>query len=130
MRFFKVFAEIVADAFRSAFTFIVNNLRNFAWILNAILPYVTYMIGQYAMLIRKDFTIGFELLIPFAVMILIYFLKRFADKLGKGTTIPIPEKRFTEIDEDGEVSIRNDRVQELILYLADLEDWMQRKGLL
>ena len=33
-------------------------------------------------------------------------------------------------DDYGEVSIPNNRIQELILYLADLEDWLERKGLL
>ena len=37
---------------------------------------------------------------------------------------------FTEVDDYGEVSIPNNRIQELILYLADLEDWLERKGLL
>lgn len=130
MRFFKIFAEIIADVFRSVLLFIVNNLRNFAWILDAALPYAMYVIGQHVMATRKELTAGSELFIPIAVMVLIYFFRSFANKLGKGMTIPVPKKRFTEIDEDGEVSIRNDRVQELILYLADLEDWMQRKGLL
>ncbi len=130
MRFFKVFAEIIKDINLAISSFVVNNLRNFALIIDAALPYGMYVIGQYAMLARKEFAIGSELFIPIAVMALTYLLRSFANKLGKGVTIPVPEKRFTEIDEDGEVSIRNDRVQELILYLADLEDWMQRKGLL
>ena len=57
-------------------------------------------------------------------------LRSYANKIGKGTTIPVPDKRFTEVDDYGEVSIPNNRIQELILYLADLEDWLERKGLL
>ena len=75
-------------------------------------------------------SVGGEIFIPLIFCILIFFIKSYANKIGKGTTIPIPNKRFTEEDDDGEVSIENRRIQELILYTADLEDWLERKWLL
>ena len=85
---------------------------------------------QYIAINKNDITVGLEILIPIVFIILIFYLKSTANKLGKGTTIPIPDKRFTKIDDDGEVTIENKRIQELILYVADLEDWLERKGLL
>lgn len=110
--------------------FITSNLRNFAWILNFILPYVMYVIGQNVCAERGKIAFGGELFIPILFCVITYYIRSYANKIGKGTTIPVPDKRFTEVDDYGEVSIPNNRIQELILYLADLEDWLERKGLL
>lgn len=129
-RFIRITLEIILDIVRAVTYFITHNLRNFAWLLNLILPYVMYFIGQKACADRGQVTVGSELFIPIVVCVIIYYLRSYANKIGKGTTIPVPEKRFTEVDDYGEVSISNNRIQELILYLADLEDWLERKGLL
>lgn len=106
--------------------FIKSNLRGFAKVLNFVLPYAMYMLGQHTYKIK----ISEELLIPLVAFILIYLINSYANKIGKGITIPVPDKRFTEVDDDGEVSIENKRIQELLLYTADLEDWFERKGML
>ena len=130
-RFLRITLAIILDAVQAIHYFIINNLRNFAWILNFILPYAMYVIGQSVCEERGRIAFGGELFIPVVFCMITYVLRSYANKLGKGTTIPVPDKRFTEVDEEsGEVNVRNDRVQELILYLADLEDWLERKGLL
>lgn len=123
-------SEIIIDIVQAVDYFITNNLRNFAWILNFILPYLMYIIGQNVYETRGYFGVGGELFIPIIFCVITYILRSYANKIGKGTTIPVPEKRFTEVDDYGEVSIPNNRIHELILYLADLEDWLERKGLL
>ena len=136
--FINVFVEITqtiieccTDAFFKAGNFLKSNLKNIALILNAILPYLMYIIGQQVYSERGKIAAGSEILLPICFCIIIYCLKSLANKFGKGTTIPLPRKRFTEVDEeDGEVSVENNRVHELLLYLADLEDWLERKGLL
>lgn len=130
-KFFNVLYWATVDALATICAFILNNLLNFARILNVILPYLMYFIGMWAMNKRGRYTIDMELIIPMVFLIVIYYLKTCANKIGKGTTVPIPAKRFTEVnEEDGEVSIEHDRLQELLLYVADLEDWLARKGLL
>lgn len=129
-RFFSIMSEIIIDIVQAVDYFITNNLRNFAWILNFILPYLMYIIGQNVYETRGYFGVGGELFIPIIFCVITYILRSYANKIGKGTTIPVPEKRFTEVDDYGEVSIPNNRIHELILYLADLEDWLERKGLL
>lgn len=62
--------------------------------------------------------------------ILALFLKGYSDRIGKGDVVPMPMKRFTSKEEDGLVTVRQDRVQEMILYLADVEDWLERKGMM
>lgn len=129
-RFLRITLAIIIDVVQAVDYFITSNLRNFAWLLNFILPYLMYLVGQNICASRGYLAVGGELLIPIIFCVIIYYFRSYANKIGKGTTIPVPDKRFTEIDDDGEVSIRNNRIQELILYLADLEDWFERKGLL
>lgn len=126
----NIFIEVIFDAFYAFADFVKNNLLMFSNALNLIVPYMTYFIGQYVAFERKEIAVGGEIFVPLIFLIIIYYMKCIANKLGKGTTVPIPDRRFTHVDEDGEVSIENKRIQELILYLADLEDWLERKGLL
>ena len=129
-RFFSIMGAIIIDVVRTVDYFITSNLRDFAWILNFTLPYLMYIIGQNVYATRGYLGVGSELFIPIVFCIITYVIRSYANKIGKGTTIPVPDKRFTEVDDYGEVSIPNNRIQELILYLADLEDWLERKGLL
>ena len=78
----------------------------------------------------SEFIISWELVLPILFALVIYYVKSIANKLGKGITVPAPTKRFTEIDEDGMVSVDMNRIQELLLYMADLEDWLEKKGML
>lgn len=128
---FRFTLEIILDVIGMVAYFIKENLRNFANLMNLLLPFGMYFVGQWCVVERGQVAVGGEIAIPIVVCIIVYYLRSLANKFGKGSSIPIPEKRFTEVDdESGEVNVRNDRVQELILYLADLEDWLERKGLL
>lgn len=124
MKILKAFIEIFLDIFYGIGYFIKKNLRSFANILNIACPYLMYLYGF------NSNNIGYEVFIPVIIMFIVYFLRALANKLGTGDMVPIPVKRFTEEDEDGEVYIRTDRVQELILYMADLENYLERKGYL
>lgn len=128
--FCMIIKDITVEAFCSFTYFVKSNLITFANILNMTVPYVMYFIGQYVACNKKEIAIGGEIFIPLAFIVLIFYLRSTANKIGKGTTMPVPDKRFTEVDDDGEVSIENKRIQELLLYMADLEDWMERKGIL
>lgn len=44
------------------------------------------------------------------------------------TGFPVPVKRFTSEYRDGEVTIENSRLQEMILYVCDVEDWLESSG--
>lgn len=129
-RICNIIIEITVEAFSNFVYFIESNLITLARILNFILPYAMYFIGHDIATNRGSFAVGLEFFIPLVFAVFIYYLKSTANKLGKGMTVPVPDKRFTEVDEDGEVRIENKRIQELILYMADLEDWMERKGML
>lgn len=130
MKILKITLEIFIDVMHNVSYFIKSNLWNAARLIEFMLPYVMYFIACEEYNDRGGFAIGGEIFIPLIVYITTYFIRSLANKLGKGLSIPVPNKRFTEVDDDGEVSISYNRTQELILYVADLEDWMERKGFL
>lgn len=104
---------------------------NMAIVIEILYPFGILFLGQYLALQRGRITIGGEIIVPIVVLVITYYVKEISNRCNKGTTVPTPHKRFTEVDYDsGEVNVRQERLQELILYLADLEDWLERKGLL
>ena len=129
-RALNVMKEIVIDLFYIMTNFFVSNMKNFANVLTVSCPYVMYFIGQYIYTDDLKFIYGYELAIPIAIVLITYFLHSAANKTGKGNMCPVPFKRFTKVSEDGEVSIEYGRLQELLLYVADVEYWLERKGIL
>lgn len=126
----KLTADIIQDATNTLVYFLVYNMRNFATILNILLPYAMLFIGEYVGITRGYYSAGGEIFLPVLVGTVILYIRAVASRLNKGYMVPVPAKRFTEISEDGEVSVEVSRTQELILYVADLEDYLERKGLL
>ena len=105
------------------------NARYLAILVETACPFGMYFIGQRLALSRGYITVGGEVVLPIIVILVVYYMKEISSRLNKGTRIPIPARRFTEVDhETGEVNVHQDRVQELILYVADIEDWLERKG--
>lgn len=130
-RFLYVSKSILMDFKYEVIYFIKSNLRYFSQALDLIVPYIMYYLGMWSFNSRGTYTFGGEVFIPIVIMFASYFCKSFANKTGKGSTIPIPAKRFTIYDEEsGEVSIEKKRLQEMLLYMADLEDWLNKKGML
>lgn len=119
----KIIKIIWRQTIKSTVGFLKDNLRNISYMLIVMLPFTMYFIGKYY---PNDYLF---LLIPIFILLLCYWLIKISDEIGKGYKIPTPNKRFTTIDEYGEVSIENDRLQELILYIGDLEDWFKRRGI-
>ena len=126
----NIVKEITIDILHAMTYFIVSNMRNFANILNVSCPYLMYFIGQYVATGNCEFVFSYYLFIPILIVLITYYLHSAANKTGKGNACPVPTKRFTSVSEDGEVSIEQSRLQELLLYMADLEDWMERKNIL
>ena len=94
------------------------------------LPYLMYFIGVEMYKVRGHFAIGGEVFIPIVLFLISWFLKSFADKIGKGEAPPVPNERFTTEDSEGEVSCEYSRLQEMLLFVNDYEKWLERKGLL
>lgn len=130
MQVIKLIVLIITDWFHAVFTWIHKNLKNFAFVLDTVCPYVTGAAIVQSYQERGQLAFGGEWLIPLFFWITSMLLKEIANRTGKGLTVPVPKKRFTEVSEDGEVTIPTTRIEELLLYVCDLEDWLERKGML
>lgn len=124
----KLMGEVLCELILGIGYMIENSLRPLSKLLVYLLPYVMMFMGAYGYKERQSFVPGGELFIPVVVFLVSYFIGQMANKLGKGDTFPVPQKRFTAEDEDGNPEIEVDRIQELILYIADVEEWLSRKG--
>lgn len=111
--------EMVMDFFRM----LKNGIPIFSIILKASIPYMMYYFGKY------EPNKMHWLFLPMVVWFVTIVFDRLAEKTGKGKNIPVPVKRFTEEDADGEVSIEQSRLQEMILYVNDVENYLERHHL-
>ena len=126
----QLLKTIIVETIGAVISWLHNNLRNIANILGVICLYVTGYAVLSAYQIRGHFAAGGEWFIPLMFWFVMYLLRSIANRTGKGISIPKPSKRFTEVSDDGEITIPTARVEELIQYMCDLEDWMERKGLM
>lgn len=114
--------------------YVANSLTNYIGsMIIWLLPYVTLVVG--IALCKSDiFSVLSDfywiLPIPIIVLFIARYLKWYADTIGKGDSCPKPIERFTEVDDNGMISVEHNRMQELILYVADVEDYLERKGIL
>ena len=124
----NIIKEITIELIGAFIYVFISNMRNIANVLTFICPYLMYFLGQY--LLTGGCKFSLYLIIPILISLSAHYLHSAANKTGKGNACPVPARRFTEVSDEGEVSIENDRLQELLLYMADLEDWMERKNIM
>lgn len=120
--------EVINDAISRAIQWFWKNVYVIANTVMFLSPYMYMYLASVLTYSRGYVAVGGEYLVPVAVALVCGMSKCIADKLGKGIDVPIPVQRFTEIDNDGEVRIPVERSEELILYMADLEDWLEKQG--
>lgn len=126
---FVVMYNVIKDALSGFGEIVVRSLLPVSRIMEMVLPYIMLFIGYDLYESRGGIYIGGEFAVPFLVWVIIYFMRGLARYCGiKRSTLPVPRKRFTEVSEDGEVTAEKARLQEMLLYMADLEDWMQKRG--
>ena len=136
MKSISVIWSLFVELIRSIKTFIYNNMGVFADILSLwIMPYFMLYLGGKLTISRGGIYIGSELFLPILINLISYVMNGYLSKT-KSTSIPVPNERFTIVfnDEDlelgEEVVVKKGRLNEMIIYVAQLEDWLEKKGLL
>lgn len=129
-RFFKVLRAVIGEMLSICEYVLSTSIYPISKLLIIALPYLMLFIGVEMYKVRGYFAVGGELLLPIVVFLISWFLRSFADKIGKGEAPPIPRERFTVEDSEGEVSCEYSRLQEMLLFVNDYEKWLERKGLL
>jgi len=124
----NICVEVINDAIGRAIQWFWKNVYVIANIILFLSPYGYMYLASMLTYSRGYVAVGGEYLVPVVIALVCGMFKGIADKLGKGLDVPVPTQRFTEIDSDGEVRIPVERSEELILYMADLEDWLEKQG--
>lgn len=130
----KSILKVIKKSFRRRIkqikVFIGNNLYYMPIMIDAILPYLMLIIGEYVYKQRSAYVIGGELLVPVFVTIISTLIRDYADESNKGKNIPLPRdgKRYTYVDKDDNVSIVQSNYKELIIYVSEVEDYLERIG--
>ena len=100
---------------------LIEELDKVAVVLQILIPIV---------IARTDLSTPKMLLVSCVLVVLVKYIKEVGYKLNHVTErgFPIPTQRYTEVDENGFISIREEETQEAILYLCDVEEYLKSKG--
>lgn len=121
----KQLKMIIVEMIMTMLFVIKSNLYSMLVIIELMSPFIILKISK---------SLGIDILnismiaLWLLIYLVIYILKRLVNKQSYGYEFPVPRKRFTSCDGVGEYSINNDDIQEVILYLADVEDFLEKTG--
>lgn len=124
---FYIILEGFQRAFKATVYFIKHNLKKLSKGVLVALPFIMYYLGTRCGLSKDG--IAMWIIIPSLVFGLSAMIDWIAKNYENKVDLPVPPKRFTRVDEDGEVTIETKRLQELIIWLSEYEDWLERKGI-
>lgn len=117
----KLLSTISKEMFKDSLKAVKNSVPKISCLFKFSIPYLMYLFGRYCP------KITYLLFLPLIVWLVTNVLDRIAVKTIKGKQFPIPYERFTQEDDMGEVSIEQSRLQEMILYVNDVENYLQNK---
>lgn len=126
--YLKAFRSSVLELYYQFKYFISINLKYLIKLIDISIPYIYAYISILLYRERNDIIIGYEVLIPIIAYIILSILNNFLNKINRGYDIPLPRERFTTLNDNGNVSIDNSSVNDIILYLYDLEEYLKSKG--
>lgn len=100
---------------------LIEELDKVAVVLQILIPIV---------IARMDLSTSKMLLVSCILVACVKYIREVGYKLNHVTErgFPIPLQRFTDRDENGFISIREEETQEAMLYLCDVEDYLKSKG--
>lgn len=124
----KIFRRMLRDAYLNFRNFMRRNCDTFASVMVAVTPFLFLWLGIDGMTKRGYFAWGGEWFLGLFWVLTIWALRSYARHTNRSAYMPIPIQRFTRLDTDGSYSIAQDRLYELIIFVADYEDWLERQG--
>lgn len=106
----------------SAFKYgLIEELDKVAVVIQVLIPVV---------IARTDLSLIGMLLVSCVLVICVKYIREVGYKLNHVTErgFPIPLQRYTNRDENGFISLKEEETQEAMLYLCDVEDYLKSKG--
>ena len=126
--YLKAFRSSISELYHQFKYFISINIKYLIKLIDISIPYIYAYISILLYRERNNFIIGYEVLIPIIAYIILSVLNNFLNKINKGYDIPLPRERFTTLNDNGNVSVDNSSINDIILYLYDLEEYLKSKG--
>lgn len=126
--YLKAFRSSISELYHQFKYFISINIKYLIKLIDISIPYIYAYISILLYRDRNRLIIGYEVLIPIIAYIILSVLNNFLNKINKGYDIPLPRERFTTLNDNGNVSVDNSSINDIILYLYDLEEYLKSKG--
>ncbi len=100
---------------------LMKNLSNVAMVIQIIFP--VWLVCQNVEPMKA-------FIYSVAIVFILAYIRQLYTNVQKhgGKTIPIPKQRFTVLDEDGYIVMKNDNAGEAIQYLYELEEYLSNRG--
>ena len=100
----------------------IESLDKIAIVIQVLIPVI---------LSRVDCGIVIILIVSILFTLSVRYIKEVSYKINNVTDrgFPVPSKRYTNVDENGFIGVEEDLMQEAILYLFEIEEYIKRKGL-
>lgn len=128
MKLLRFFFDATREFVYEAAFFLRNAMRGIICLYEVLLPVGCVYLGQLSVVQRGSVAAGGEYLVPIAGCIILYYMKYLAKRTNSGDDLPVPAERFTSVSDDGEVSVDKSRLPEMLLYVGEVEDYLERKG--
>lgn len=116
-----VLLQTLAELFAALKYGFIEELDKIAIVIQILIPIV---------IAKTDLSTSEMLFVSLGLVVLVKYIKEVGYKLNHITErgFPIPTQRYTEVDENGFIGIKETETQEAILYLRDVEDYLKSKG--
>lgn len=116
-----VLLQTLAELFATLKYGLVEELDKIAIVIQVLIPIV---------IAKMDLSTPKMLIVSCVLVICVKYIREVGYKLNHVTErgFPIPLQRFTDRDENGFISIKEEETQEAMLYLCDVEDYLKSKG--
>ena len=75
-------------------------------------------------------SVGISVAVSIAFIIIGYILEAMCFVLNEGKDFPVPYRRFTIEDEYDGISVKKDDINDMISYVCDVENFLEREGLM
>lgn len=113
--------QTLAELFATLKYGLVEELDKIAIVIQVLIPIV---------IARTDLSTPKMLIVSCVLVVCVKYIREVGYKLNHVTErgFPIPLQRFTDRDENGFISIKEEETQEAMLYLCDVEDYLKSKG--
>nr|DAK75270.1 MAG TPA: hypothetical protein [Caudoviricetes sp.] len=116
-----VLLQTLAELFATLKYGLVEELDKIAIVIQVLIPIV---------IAKMDLSTPKMLIVSCVLVVCVKYIREVGYKLNHVTErgFPIPLQRFTDRDENGFISIKEEETQEAMLYLCDVEDYLKSKG--